>query len=229
MRLILPFIIALLLPLRCFGELSPAASPQAIIAGEVVNPGRFELAKAATLSAIFSEITKPFAMGAKSRIRIYRNGKFQTYDLKEFGAVTLNGGDVIEVPIKYVYEGQGEVQDRVATAFCADTKEFLGRIAMLKSDLWTVHANWREGIEGVEFRPTGTIGEHGGISVFVRAARATELAPIVNPTGEEPSKRSQAVLLFCRDFRTGIVLKTPSEFETTLVARIQALPSNAGR
>ena len=70
MRLVLPVIIALVLPSRSFADAGVDASPHATVAGEVENPGRFELAKAATLSAIFNQVTKPLAWGQTGRIRV---------------------------------------------------------------------------------------------------------------------------------------------------------------
>lgn len=186
---------------------------------------RFELSEAATLSAIFSEITQPLAMGATRRIRIYRNGARRDYDVKRFGDAAVVDGDIVEVPIKYVYEEQGEAQDPVVTAFCENPKAFLGQVGMLKSDLWKARTNWREGIEGIEFRPTGKIGAHGGVSVFVRAASPAELVIMEDQKGRPAPKNSHAVLVICRDYGRGINSGSPSEFELTLVARIRAIPS----
>jgi len=221
MRLVLPVIVALVLPSCCFADAGVAASPHATVAGEVENPGRFELTKAATLSAVFSEITKPLAIGATSRIRIYRNGTRRDYDLKRFGDVAVVDGDIVEVPIKYVYDEQAE--DHVEPVFCEDSKAFLGQVVMLKSDQWQGHTNWREGIEGIEFRPTGKIGAHGGVSVFVRAATPAELPTTEDQKGRPAPKNSHAVLVICRDPGRGV---NPSEFELTLVAKIRAIPSH---
>lgn len=214
-----PFILALVLPLSCFAE-TGEAPPHATVSGEVEHPGRFELTKAATLSAIFSAITKPLAMGSTSRIRVYRNGTRRDYDVKKFGDVAVVDGDIVEVPIKYIYEGQAE--DRVVTVFLEDTKTFLDQVEMLKSDSWKACTNWRDGIEGIEFRPTGNIGEHGGVSVFVRAATADELATINHKKGRPVSKNSKALLVICRDFGRRA---NPSKFELTLVAKIRAISS----
>ncbi len=220
MRLVLPFILSLLLQSSCFAEADVAAPPHATVAGEVENPGRFELTKAATLSAIFTVITKPLAMGATSRIRIFRNGTRRDYDVKRFGDVAVVDGDIVEVPIKYIYEEQAE--DRVVPVFCDDSKTILEQLAILKSDLWKAHTNWREGIEGIEFRPTGKIGAHGGVSVFLRAATPDELETIKGQQGNPAPKNSNALLVICRDPERGV---NPSEFELTLVAQIRAIPS----
>jgi hypothetical protein len=196
------------------------------VAGEVENPGRFELAKAATLSAIFSEVAKPLAWGQTGRIRVYRNGTRRDYDLKRFGDVTVSDGDVVEVPIKSVYEGQGEVQDQVFTVFTEDAKEFMEQVAILKSDLWKARPNWREGIEGIEFRRTGKIGLHGGVSVFARVATPAELAAVRDKTERTATIDSHAVIVIARDPGRGA---KPSEFESTLVTQIRAIPSHRNR
>jgi hypothetical protein len=219
MRRVLPVIVALVFPSGCFADANVVASPHATVAGEVENPGRFELTRAATLSAIFSDITKPLAMGATGRIRIYRNGTCRAYDVKRFGDVAVVDGDIVEVPIKYVYDEQAE--DHIVPVFCGDSKSLLGQVVMLKSDLWKVHTNWREGVEGIEFRPTGEIGSHGGVSVFVRAATSVDLAKIEDQTGRQAPKNSNALLLICRDPGREV---NPSDFESTLVARIRAIP-----
>lgn len=220
MRILTPAIIALMLPSISFAEVGDTASPQATIAGEVENPGRFELSKAATLSAIFSEITKPLAMGTTSRIRIYRNGTRRDYDVKRYGDVAVVDGDIVEVPIKHVYD-EG-VEDQVFPMFCEDSKAFLRQVVLLKSALWKAHTNWLGGIEGIEFRPTGKNEAHGGVSVFVRTATPVELTTIDDQKGRPDPKNSNAVLVICRDPGRGA---NPSEFESTLVTQIRAIPS----
>jgi len=220
MRAFLPVIITLLLSSRCFAEDDITASPQATIAGEVKNPGRFELAKAATLNEIFTKITKPLGMGATSRIWIYRDGACRVYDLKKFGDVAVIDGDIVEVSVKYIYEGQSSAQDRVVIVFCEDPNAFLGKVAVLKSDLWSVRRNWHDGKEGIEFRPTGEIGELGGVWVFVRLPSDAELAANVDPE-VTPSKAGKSVIVFSRDYGRGMRSIKPSEFEPAVVAAVR--------
>lgn len=217
MRLVLPVIAALVLPSICFAD----ASPHATVAGEVDTPGRFVVTKAATLSSVFSEITKPLAMGATSRVRVYRNGTRRDYDLKRFGDVGIVEGDIVEVPIKYVSEEQSE--NRVESVFCQDSKAFMRQVEKLKSDRWKVRTNWRDGIQGVEFRPTAKNVADGGLSVFVRVANPAELATTEDQKLGPVPKNSHAVLVICRDPGRGV---DPSEFELALVAQIRAIPNN---
>jgi len=208
-------IVALLTILpRCWAEEGVRSTPQAIVAGEVENPGRFELTKAATISAIFSQVTKPFAMGDTSRIRHYRNGTRRDYDAKRFGDVTVNDADIIEVPAKFIYEGQRE--DETNRFLCGNADRLMTQLSKLKNKLWEVRTNWREGLEGIEFRPTGKEGVNGGVSVFVRTLSPAELATTANQKEASQFKNSQAVVVICRGFRA------TSEFESTLLTLIRA-------
>lgn len=217
MRLLLLVILALQLPSRSFADGTPAALPQATIAGEVEIPARFELTKAATLGAIFSKVTKPLRMGATSRIRFYRNGACRFYDLKTSGDVALMEGDIIEVPIKGIYEGQGEAQDWVTTVSCEDAETFIARVDNLKSDLWKVGRNWHDGIEGIEFRPVGEIGQHGGVWVFVRPAGASYFKQKAVKVGS-PTQNPHAFDVVSRDFGRGS--KEPSVFESAVIKAV---------
>ena len=73
-HLLLPVIAAIIFPSAGLAEVGDPTPPQAVIAGEVENPGRFDLAKASTLGEIFSIITKPLAMGDTKRISVYHDG-----------------------------------------------------------------------------------------------------------------------------------------------------------
>lgn len=219
MRLLLLVILALQLPSKSFADGAPAALPQAAIAGEVETPARFELAKAATLGAIFSEVTKPLRMGATRRIRLYRNGACRMYDLKTSGDVALIAGDVIEVPTKGIYEGQGEAQDWVTTVSCEDAETFIERVANLKSDLWKVGRNWHDGIEGIEFRPIGESGQHGGVWVFVRPAGGSDVAQKAVEAGS-PTQNHHAFVVISRDFGRGIGAKESSAFESAVIKAV---------
>jgi len=217
-RLLLPAIVSLMfLSPRGLAEEGIRHTPLAIVAGEVENPGHFDLSKAATLGAIFTRITKPLAMGNTGRIRLYRNGTLRDYDVKKSGDVAVIDGDVLEVPTKSVYEGQSEAQDRVVTEACEDPKAFLEKAALLKSDLWEVQTNWRDGLEGIEFRPIGKLGEGGGIWVFVRIAG--EAAMVDRET--LPPKSAKAVVVISRDYGRGAESHVPSGFETALMKLIR--------
>jgi hypothetical protein len=219
-RLVLPAIVAFLIPSGGFADAEDTASPRAVVAGEVENPGRFELTQADTLGAIFSRITTPLAMGSTQRIRIHRNGRIRTYDLKKLGNVPLADGDIVEVPAKYIIEDPPK--DLATPVFCADAAALMKQVALLKSDLWKTCTNWRDGLEGTEFRPTGKLGIDGGVSVFVRAATPAELAALKDPHGPPAPKSSEAILFISRSRIRGSI---PYEYETTLNARIRAISS----
>jgi len=213
--------VAFVIPSSGFAAADVVASPHAVVAGEVENPGRFELTKADTLGAIFSRITTPRAMGATNRIRIHRNGRIRTYDLKRLGHIALADGDIVEVPVKYIVENQPG--DRATPVFCEDAKALMKQVVMLKSDLWNTCTNWRDGLEGTEFRPAGKIGEAGGNSIFVRAATPAELATLKYQNGPPAPKGSAAILLINRTAGRG---PDPLQYESILEARIRAISSH---
>ena len=87
--------------------------------GELENPGVFNIETNTTLADLIPQKAIPLSIASTKRISIARLGRVYVYDLKSNGDFILKSKDIIKLPVKNMYEGQG---DRIDHVFIATSK-----------------------------------------------------------------------------------------------------------
>jgi hypothetical protein len=196
------------------GRAEETSHPQAIIAGEVETPTRFDIEKGSTLGAVFDHIAKPLPMGSTRMVLVSRNGKTRILELTNSRDFAVNAEDIVEICTKSIVD-EGFDQDEPLP--CQNPAAALQKIASLEDKRWKTLKNWRSGRAGIEFRSLEGNGKDGGIWVFVNEASEETLKYVVAQHSESPwPKGSRGVLV-----TTSYLASHPNPFGQLVIDRIR--------
>ena len=183
------------------------------VGGQVNKPGRMELERETTLQGAVEAAGGVTPFGARNRVKLFRRGKVQTYDLRNGNhkMVKLYEGDALEVPStvwmgnggsggkeKAPFTSEGASRIKVRRGKWSSSAEYLKGLdeaILSKGEIWEVYQHYR-GIFG--WRPDFYLD---AIELLERRSRVEEAVRVAGDLAELMPGNAEVLGKAARAFR----------------------------